>query len=216
MSFVEYIVDVIFPKRCVGCKRRGGIMCVSCTQTLLPASIPPEQFITSIFAYHNPEIRTLVRMLKYKNAKYVAEFFAPYMLEALTEFLGEEKLFHGDVPILLVPVPLSKKRRRARGYNQSELLIKAMLRHSENSRLVLESTLVTKTKDTRPQAEIKKRSIRLLNQNDCFAVLPHKRTGSEVVIVIDDVTTTGATLASLKDKLLEAGFKKVFALTVAH
>ena len=216
MSLFTLCIETIFPKKCAGCNVRGSLVCNSCKHSLAPASTPAYGFITSIFAYGNPVVRKLIHSLKYENGRYVASFFASYMSSSLIEFLGEEKLFHGSSPVLLVPVPLSKKRMKARGYNQSELLITTMLKQYPMDNVCLERNLVCKIKDTIPQAEIKKRNLRLLNQRDCFGVISNNKTKNETVIIVDDVTTTGATLTAVRDVLKQAGFKKVYALTIAH
>ena len=73
-----------------------------------------------------------------------------------------------------------------------------------------------KIKETTPQAEIKKRNMHLKNQQDCFDVLPNTYQKNEIVVLVDDVTTTGATLSAVRDRLIKNGFRKVFALTIAH
>ena len=216
MIFWEAIKNILFPQKCVSCGRNGILICVSCKNKIPSANTPEYGFIMSVFGYGHPAIRRLVHLLKYGNGRYVARFFAPYLAGTLTEFLGEEKLFHGDAIVLLVPVPLSKHRLKKRGYNQSELMINEMLKILPKGRFELDKKLVVKVKDTIPQAEIKKKSLRLVNQKDCFCVLPHNRKRNEVVVIVDDVTTTGATLCALRVKLLADGFRKVYALTVAH
>ena len=216
MKFFSTIAEAVFPNHCVGCAMRGKLVCTSCAAKFPAASVPEEPFITSIFAYSHPPVRALVRTLKYKNGRTIAGFFAPYLMDSIIEFLGEEKLFHGDVNVVLVPVPLSKKRMKKRGYNQSELLIKEMFKCTQSDRIVIDTNLVKKIKETTPQAEIKKRALRLSSQHACFAVSKNKYIKNEIIILIDDVTTTGATLSAVRNILLKDGFRKVFAFTVAH
>ena len=216
MSWYKKLLGILFPEHCVGCGTQGFLICERCIHKLSPASSPEHDFIMSIFGYGNPSVRRLVHMLKYENGRHVAQFFAPYLASSLTEFLGEEKLFHGDVDVLLVPVPLSKNRMKKRGYNQSELLIREMIKNLSDDKFFLENKLASKIRDTIPQVEIKKRSTRLLNQDTCFCILPHKRKKNEIVILVDDVTTTGATLSALRQLLKKDGFTKVYALTIAH
>ena len=216
MNFLKAITESIFPEKCVGCGARGALICDFCKNKIPSAETPEYGFITSVFSYTDPRVRKLILLLKYGNGRRVAKIFAPYLLASLTEFLGEEKLFQGCAPVLLVPVPLTKKRMNKRGYNQSQLLVEAIVRNDSTHNLILEKNLVSKIKDTVPQAEIKKRAQRLSSQHDCFCVLPNKKTKNEIIILVDDVTTTGATLKALHDLLKSDGFKKVYALTVAH
>jgi competence protein ComFC len=216
MGFLNSLIESIFPDKCVGCGTRGVLVCDSCIKKIPPSLISEHSFITSIFSYTDQSVRKLIHKLKYKNGQQVAKIFSPYLLSTLTEFLGEEKLFHGKSPVLLVPVPITKSRYKKRGYNQSELLINKMMKIDSNQSFCLENNLVRKIKETAPQAEIKKRADRLMSQKECFGVMPNKRTKNEIIVLIDDVTTTGATLCEIRDVLKQEGFKKVYALTVAH
>lgn len=206
---------MIFPDRCVGCGIRGFLLCRECETKITPATNPMHSWITSVFAYGDFRVRRLVRLLKYKNARGVATVFARSLSETLLEFLGEEGLFLGSRNVLIVPIPLSQKRMAKRGYNQSELLAKKTVEQIKNDLLVLEIGLLKKIKETTPQAEIKHRGKRLENLGDCF-VATQMSAGGEVVILIDDVTTTGATLMAARKALRRAGFRKVYGFTVAH
>ena len=216
MNILKGFLGTLFPDRCVDCKARGSLLCGTCLKKVAPASAPAQNFITSVFAYHDFRVKRLVWLLKYRNARHVAEICAPALAGALTEFLGEEHSFLGDRPILAVPIPLSKKRLRTRGYNQAELLAKEMIKLLPPGRAVLDTRLLQKIAETKPQADIKKRNIRLVNLGDCFKVFPDRRNAGELVVLIDDVTTTGATLTAARKALRAAGFAKVYALTVAH
>ena len=216
MNLFNLIIESLFPNICAGCGSRGSIVCTVCASKFPPARTPEQPYIISVFAYSHPVVRALIRRLKYKNGRRVAGFFAPYLLSSLVEFLGEEKLFNGDVDVILVPVPISKKRMKKRGYNQSELLGNEMQKINCNEHIFLDANLVRKIKETTPQAEIKKRNMHLKNQQDCFDVLPNTYQKNEIVVLVDDVTTTGATLSAVRDRLIKNGFRKVFALTIAH
>lgn len=206
---------MIFPDRCVGCGIRGFLLCRECETKITPATNPMHSWITSVFAYGDFRVRRLVRLLKYKNARGVATVLARSLSETLLEFLGEEGLFLGSRNVLIVPIPLSQKRMAKRGYNQSELLARKTVDQIKNDLLVLEIGLLKKIKETTPQAEIKHRGKRLENLGDCF-VATQTSAGGEVVILIDDVTTTGATLMAARKALRRAGFRKVYGFTVAH
>lgn len=197
----------------MGCSASGTLLCAACTSKLPPSPASDHDFITSAYAYRDPRIRQLVRLLKYKNARHAAEIFALPLAGILTELLGEEGSFLGE-RILLVPVPLSRGRRRSRGYNQAELLARSMLLRMPAGAVSLDSGILKKIKETEAQADIQKKSVRLANLGDCF--FAERARGGETVILIDDVTTTGATLLAARKALRAAGYKKVLALTAAH
>ncbi len=215
MQILKPFLNILFPDRCVGCGIRGFLLCHECEAKIAPATNPMHSWITSVFAYGDFRVRRLVRLLKYKNARGVATVFARGLSETLLEFLGEEGLFLGSRNVLIVPIPLSQKRKAKRGYNQSELLARKVIELVNNENVSLKIDLLKKIKETTPQAEIKHRGKRLENLGDCF-VATQTSVGGEVVILIDDVTTTGATLAAARKALREVGFRKVYGFTVAH
>ena len=216
MNIFKGILSSLFPDRCVGCSARGLLLCDACLKKVSPAQTPPHSFITSVFAYHDSRVKRLIKLLKYKNARHAAEIFAVPLAASLSEFFGEEQAFLGSRNILLVPIPLSKKRMQKRGYNQAELLARGMLAHLPAEKISVDTTLLKKIIETTPQADIKKKSVRLANLGDCFCVASGRSGNGKVVVLIDDVTTTGATLIAAKRALREAGFSRIYALTAAH
>ena len=207
-------MSAVFPDQCVGCSRRGSLLCLSCRGQIPPAPSPEHSFITSVYAYRDFRVRALVRMLKYRNTRHAADIFAPALAHALTEFIGEEWQMLGTGDILLVPIPLARRRAKARGYNQAELLARGVIRNLDAAAIRIDTNLLKKIRDTHPQADIKNRSERLRNLGDCFQAIRESR--GETIILLDDVTTTGATLCAAQKTLRAAGFKKIYAFTVAH
>lgn len=218
MSFFNRILQFLFPDACVGCRARGALVCDDCMRKLPPASSAEHSFVTSIFSYKDFRVRALVRLLKYKNTRHAADIFAPPLAAALTEFLGEEGLLLGNRAVFLVPIPLSKKRQKMRGYNQAELIARSALSlmPKRENHIFVTTKLLEKIIDTAPQAKIPKKSERLKNVGECFRVRAECYSADAVVILIDDVTTTGATLIAARLALKRAGFHTVFALTIAH
>jgi competence protein ComFC len=155
-------------------------------------------------------------MLKYHNRKGLAENLGAVLYaRILPEYIDLLQFSHFKDPVL-VPAPLSKKRYKERGYNQSELLARGILRADSDQIFSLDTTLVEKIHHTKNQAGITNRSIRLRNLSGAFQVTNPARVAGKNIILIDDVTTTGATLAELRKVLQQAGAKKVIAFTVAH
>jgi ComF family protein len=216
MHILSHFFATLFPDKCVGCQERGILLCEKCQKNIAPATNPMHGWITSVFAYNDFRVKRLIWLLKYKNTRHVASIFAPFLTASLIEFLGEEALFHGARKIVLVPIPLSKKRMAKRGYNQAELLAKGIFENSVLKNISLNTKLLQKIVETKPQADIKNRGRRLENLGDCFAVNENMTANGEVVILIDDVTTTGATVTAARKVLRAAGFRTIYALTVAH
>ena len=114
---------------------------------------------------------------------------------------------------LIIPVPLSKNRLKERGYNQAELIAEYF---SEKIKIQICAGALMKTKDTPAQVSVKNRKERLKNLDGAFAVKNPELVEGKNIILIDDVSTTGATLREAKKTLKLAGAKKVLALVVAR
>ncbi len=137
------------------------------------------------------------------------------MYEGFLDLYGEEELRIAGHTLYIVPIPLSKKRLRERGYNQAELLARALTRAGSATDFKI-ANILRKTKNTEPQAKIKRRHNRLANMRDVFAVKDGVQLENAVVFLIDDIVTTGATLKDARRALLAAGASRVYAITVAH
>jgi ComF family protein len=112
----------------------------------------------------------------------------------------------------LVPVPLSRKRRRARGYNQAELIARAVARETG---IPLRLRILKRTRERPPQAGLSKSARRKNVAGVYRAELPASLRG-EVLLLVDDVLTTGATADAASRALLAAGAGAVDVLTLAR
>jgi ComF family protein len=153
-----------------------------------------------------PPFMTLVHELKYQGRKKLA----PLLGDALTSLMMTDGLLrHAD---LLVPIPLHPARLRERGYNQSELLAR---RVSALTGIPISGAL-RRVKNTKTQARIVDEAARMRNLKGAFAVRPDAGLKDKQVILIDDVTTTGATLNAAAQVLKQAGVGAVYALVIAQ
>lgn len=155
----------------------------------------------SVFNYE-PPISALIKNLKYDNRQYIAKYFAKSL--AMLYF---KSYFNAD---MLVYVPMSEKAKRNRGFNQSEMLAK------EVSMIINVPTVdcLIKKRETKRQATLKKAE-RLKNLKDSFSLTDKKVVKDKTIVIVDDVTTTGATAQTIAEKLKKAGAIKVYLLTIA-
>jgi ComF family protein len=116
-----------------------------------------------------------------------------------------------DNSFILIPVPMHIKKKRKRGFNQSEEITKII---SETTGIKLSTTL-TKTKETKPQMELNRKE-RIENIKNCFAVNDKKEIENKTVLLLDDVYTTGSTMEECAKILKENGAKEVWGITVAR
>jgi len=120
---------------------------------------------------------------------------------------------------ILIPVPLHTARQRERGYNQAELLalglVRTLPRLPSGAELRLDKGILKKIRATPPQAGLSV-TARHENVRGVFAVTAPERVRDRVIILVDDVMTTGATLSSCATALKRAGARRVLGLTLAR
>lgn len=119
---------------------------------------------------------------------------------------------------VLVPVPLHRARRRQRGYNQAEALARGLARElgrRERDGVPVEVACLLRTKATPPQTGLSFRA-RLENVRGAFEVAAPERVRGRLVVMVDDVMTTGATLSACAAALKRAGAAQVLGLTLAR
>lgn len=155
-------------------------------------------------------------MLKYEGKKRLANLFGEILYEKIIEELSDLIVMENFSSPILIPIPLSKKRYRERGYNQTELICRELVHLSLDEVFTLKTNVLTKIKETEHQARIENRATRLKNIVGSFAVKNSELIKDRNIILIDDITTTGATLSEAKKVLKKSGAKKIIAFTVAH
>lgn len=197
MDSLPFIVG----KVCVKCgdpMRSDGNYCLHCKNDM-----PLFKMCRSSFIYRDP-IRRMVRNLKYDNKRYLAE--------TLSNFVVSEFVKMGVDVDMVVPVPISEHRLKVRGYNQAELLCSAFV---EKLHLDVRTDVLLKVKETSSQAYLTRQE-REKNLEDVFKISDKKLVKDKVVLVVDDVFTTGTTLNECTKVLLRAGAKAVYCVTLAH
>jgi len=222
MAFLDTILEIVFPSRCVGCGAKGGELCMSCISDSPTAEKEVAKWIFPIFEYRHPPIRKALGVFKYKNKKRLAKIFAELLYDKIIEELSELSMMENFRNPVLIPIPLYKSRARERGYNQALLLCEEIIKINylrdsiDGEKLNLEKNVLIKSKETEHQARIKNRSERLKNVIGSFTAQNTEHVKGRNVILIDDITTTGATLSEAKKILKRAGARKIIAFTVAH
>lgn len=177
-------------------------------------SLTHSPWITALFAYSDPRVRALIWELKYRANTRGLDTIGRLLYEHMTEVMADILTFDSDATFILLPVPLSEEKRADRGYNQSEYICREIVAADEQRTLLYAPQWLRKTIDTPPQSHTASREERLHNLKNCFEA--DHRTANHYAMVVDDVTTTGATLSEIRRTLLDTGVKEVYAFTIAH
>ena len=206
----------IFGRHCAGCGREGEDICRVCLSHL-PVSLRTYDIKDTIacFDYQLPIVKRAVRNLKYSGKHALARVLGKLLYERMLEEYGDLKLYKNFIDPLIVPIPISAKRRRERGYNQSALLARAIVA-CDTEKLFSYANILEKVRETPHQADIANRKKRLKNVNNSFALKASADIRGRNIIVIDDVSTTGATIAEARRVLLAHGARMVIGFTLAH
>lgn len=206
---IHMCLNFLFPQRCLGCGRENEALCRKCLAKIDMPSLPKEGDIFSAADYGDETAKKAIWMLKYRGAKNLAE--------PLAELLNTRCLTKLEIKNindwLIIPIPLSKNRLKERGYNQAELIAGHL---SQKIKISVCTDALMKIKNTPTQVSIKNKKERLKNLNGAFAIKNQEVISGKNIILIDDVSTTGATLREAKKVLKLAGAKKVNALVVAR
>jgi ComF family protein len=166
---------------------------------------PPPYSGARSFGYYTAELGKIVQELKFRGKRNLARLLAPLLTAAFFESWSRDEFD------LVVPVPLHSKRRRERGYNQSELLARSLARQVA----VSYNPALLRIRPTLPQVGLTD-SERKENVRKAFRCCRPQQISKKRVLLIDDVMTTGATVASAAQALLDGGALRVSVLTVAR
>lgn len=197
------VEEALSPSRCASCDERlerRAAFCPPCAATIEQVT---RQGDPRAFATYGGALATSLRKLKYEGRPDLAAPLGDLACRALPPIARD---------VVVVPVPLHPARLVARGYNQSALLASRLA--SKLGRAYGPRALV-RVRDTPQQARLS-RDERWANVDLAFRVRPTHRLRDREVLLVDDVTTTGATLEACRAALLAGGAARVTAVVVAQ
>ncbi len=207
-AFGTFVLDALFPLTCVSCSRVGASLCETCEIALLADAWPPQDIpgVYSCFAYAHPGIRKLLIRYKYNGELAAGEALVRLFQKRLTQawFLSDISL-----AACAIPVPLSRRKLLERGFNQAEVLGRVAAQ-------VLVLPLEDRLQRSVDVGQLAGKTD--VERKELMRDTPFVATGvwPEMVLLIDDVYTTGATAKAAIEALERAGVAKVLLLTYAR
>lgn len=229
------ILDLIFPKRCVQCKKVGDYLCPNCFSYLsfdvknsclicrrpVPDSLTHKSClkryaIDGCFSAipYNKTAKKLIYNFKYKPfLSSLNTFLGDILYEALVQNENFNRVLQSSNNWIFVSIPLYPSKFRKRGYNHAEILAKELGKRFNIKAI----ELLKRVRDTKSQYGLKLPQ-RKMNMKGAFNInSKFKSQNSEVnVFLVDDIVTTGATLIEAANILKRNGAKRVYAITLAR
>lgn len=182
--------------------------------------------IKAIFNYKTALCRQAIWEIKYRGNKKIIRDFSLLLYEFILEELADLDTFENFRNPVLIPIPSSKARKKEKGFNQCELIVRELIKIDQErngNNFTLAENFLIKNIDTAHQTKVSNRKKRLenlkgsfaINQSD-FLISQLKNPTDYSFIIIDDVITTGSTMNEAFKTLNKAGFKKIRGFTLAH
>lgn len=214
-GFVRHLSDFLFPKssRVIELENLSSIELLN----LLPKPYrEPDEGVTALFDYTNSVVKEIIWEMKYNGNKTLADRLGEILYDNILSVLNEQNIFERFHTVLLMPMPISDKRRFERGWNQAELLAAAIKLRDKAQQFKYLPRQLAKHRDTLSQTKTSNKSERKENLKNSMRVLNPESVRDRCVVLIDDVVTTGSTFHEAKRALRNAGAKKIFCFAVSH
>ena len=214
MKLISYLLDLFFPRKCVFCRRlierKDESICPKCKKELPyteNGGILKGNFFTFCVSplYYENSVREALLRYKFYQLTVYAEPFGKLISECVAEYI--------DAQVDIISwVPLSKKRLRSRGYDQARLLAETV-----SCELGIPCVpVLRKKKDTAPQSRTGSAEKRKKNISGAYEVIDKNLIDGKTILLIDDIVTTGSTLAECARTLGRGGADKVYCAAVAR
>lgn len=226
MKTLEKILDILYPPICINCKKgidsQKNILCKKCfnkiqintafmcprcggRKTTLNNTCHKTPFILAPATFYHEPISALIHYYKYNNLLEIRKILAAILIVYLNNLNINVSKF------IISYIPLHKKKERERGFNQSYELARII---SNYFNIPLYKT-IAKAKYNKPQAKMKSHKERAENVKNAFEITNRKNVVGKNIILVDDVSTSGATLYEISKLLKKNEAKKIIGLVVA-
>ena len=240
ISFKDYVLDIIFPRRCLGCnmllgEETSSYVCRACLKTISFArgfacafcKSPVRAGKTCVYcikinhldrllvatSYENPLVEKILKSIKYRFVRSLTDNVADLMIGYLKK---RAAAITKNGAVSVVPVPLHRRRLNWRGFNQAEIITGKIAGVFGWPTI---TDALKRVRNPKPQADIPDRLSRIKNAENLFRIYAHRKgidwTG-KTILLIDDISTTGSTLDDCARALKGAGAKEVIGFVFAR
>lgn len=210
---LEQVLNIIFPNVCGICgKIDKNSLCPKCkikikkNENAKIIKIKNKNFTEYGYLFkYNGIIREKILDYKFNDKSYLYKTF--------TEIIIKNKKICGFIKKydIIIPVPIHKKRRKERGYNQSKLIAKEIAKRLE---INMEKDVLYKIKNNKAQMLLTKKE-REINIKNVYKIIEVQKIKNKKILLLDDIYTTGNTVNECSKMIKEAGASKIAVLTIA-
>lgn len=228
-----FVLNLLFPVSCLGCREPETLLCRACLEAL-PSSEPvcllcsrrnrtgnicsacrqEAPHIDKVLwgtSYKNSLARDVIVQFKYNGERQLALPLASLMIPPLKDALKAES--EKNHAYALVPMPLTRRKERERGFNQADLLGREVAKACAAP--LLPAGTLTRIRYTQSQTQFRERNERRENIAGAFRVTNPEAIRGKTIVIVDDIATTGATLNEAARVLKENGVMAVWGLVAA-
>lgn len=216
-KLINNVLNLLYPPTCGICgKICKDYICNKCSIKIKKYEIKSKNVIKikekekhfnellCIFRYEDI-IRDMLIKYKFQNKPYLYKTFSKIILK------NEKTCGFLEKYDIIIPVPISKRRKMQRGYNQTELVAKDI---AKMLNIKLGNNILIKKIDTKAQSELSKKD-RVINIKNVFRIIDYKTIKDKNILIFDDIYTTGSTANECAKVLKIAGANRVGVLTIA-
>ena len=207
------LLELVYPNVCGFCNKIcKNELCNKCKMKIIQHQIdivikPENKYFKELISILKYEgiIRDKILQYKFEDKPYIYKTFAKIVLKN-KKVCGLLKKYD-----IIIPVPIHKKRKLQRGYNQTQLIAKEI---SKNIDIKLCNNVLVKIKNTIAQSKLNKNK-RKQNIKGAFKILNSEKIQDKNILLFDDIYTTGSTVNECSKILTRAGAKRIGVLTIA-
>ena len=213
MKLIDYVLDLMYPPRCILCRKilrdKEKDICHSCAD-IMPRllNFEPRRDLDNIrlcvapFVYRD-ELRKSLHRYKFSGAAAYGRIYADFIAKSI-----DENAISCDI---ISWVPVSKRRLRERGYDQSEIIARALA----DILGVPCQKLLCKVKENKRQSSLSSKEARKHNVAGAYRCISEEDLIGKRVLIVDDIVTTGETISEAAKMLKCAGCTEIYAAAAA-